>query len=384
MYRFWLIFAQIVAATALALASLLVLDRLIPGLLPSEQAAITIREAARGHTTPATSSYAEAAVRSQPSVVNIFTSKQVRSPANPLLEDPIFRHFFGRQESQPQRVSSLGSGVIISDDGYLLTNHHVIESADEIQIALADGRRLPAKLVGSDPETDLAVLRVAEKGLPSITLAASDSLKVGDVVLAIGNPFGVGQTVTMGIVSALGRSHLGINTFENYIQTDAAINPGNSGGALVDSSGHLVGVNTAIFSRSGGNMGIGFAIPISIARQVMQQIITQGGVVRGWVGVEVQDITPEIAESFGYAGANGALIAGVLRGGPAERGGVRPGDILLTVNGSDVVDSSSLLNLIAGLAPGEAAELKVLRQGKPQTLNLKVEKRPVLQNNRRE
>jgi serine protease DegQ len=376
MQKYWLAFAQIVTALVLVLAAFLALNQFFPGLLPVDQAAVTIREVASGGHAPAVSSYADAANKSQPSVVNIFTSKQVRAPLNPLLEDPFFRRFFGHIENQPQRVNNLGSGVIVSQDGYILTNHHVIEAADEIQVALADGRSVPAELVGSDPETDLAVLKVRENGLYPITFSAAESLKVGDVVLAIGNPFGVGQTVTMGIVSALGRSHLGINTFENYIQTDAAINPGNSGGALVDAAGNLVGVNTAIFSKTGGNLGIGFAVPVSIARKVMEQIISHGAVIRGWVGIEVQDITPDIAESFNYKGATGALIAGVLRGGPAERGGVRPGDILVSVNDQIVENSSSLLNLIANLAPGEKANLRVLRDQKELRLVVTIEKRP--------
>ena len=384
MQKYWLSFAQIVTALVLVLAAFLALNQFFPGLLPVDQAAVTIREVASGGHAPAISTYADAATKSQPSVVNIFTSKQVRAPLNPLLEDPFFRRFFGHIESQPQRVNNLGSGVVVSQDGYILTNHHVIEAADEIQVALADGRSVPAELVGSDPETDLAVLRVRENGLHAITFSAPESLKVGDVVLAIGNPFGVGQTVTMGIVSALGRSHLGINTFENYIQTDAAINPGNSGGALVDAAGNLVGVNTAIFSKSGGNLGIGFAIPVSIARQVMEQIISHGSVVRGWVGVEVQDITPDIAESFAYKGDKGALIAGVLRGGPAERGGVRPGDILLTVNDKPVEDSSSLLYLIANLKPGEKANLRVLREQKELRLLVTIEKRPQMRRSSRD
>jgi serine protease DegQ len=244
-------------------------------------------------------------------------------------------------------------------------------------VALADGKTLPARVVGADPETDLAVLKIEASDLPAITFAQADSLKVGDWVLAVGNPFGVGQTVTAGIVSALGRTHLGINTFENFIQTDAAINPGNSGGALVDAAGHLVGVNSAIYSRTGGSQGIGFAIPVSIARQVMEQIVKSGSVTRGWVGIEVQDLTPELAESFNLKSVEGALIAGVLKGGPADIGGVRPGDILLAVNGNKVTDSASLLNLIAALKPDEAAQLTVAR--KQQSLNLKIQvgRRPI-------
>jgi serine protease DegQ len=384
MHKFWLAFSQFVTALVLVVVALFALDRFFPGVLPTQRGEVTIRESARGEPLPAQRSYAEAATRSQPAVVNIFTSKAVQTPLHPLLQDPFFRRFFGHMENRPQRANNLGSGVIVSADGYILTNHHVIESADEIQVALSDGRSANAELVGSDPDTDLAVLRVRESGLHPITFAQADSLKVGDVVLAIGNPFGVGQTVTMGIVSALGRSHLGINTFENYIQTDAAINPGNSGGALVDAAGNLAGVNTAIYSRSGGNMGIGFAIPVSIARQVMEQIIAQGSVVRGWLGIEVQDITPDLAESFGLRDTNGALIAGVLRAGPAARAGIRPGDVLLAVNDRPVNDSSSLLNLIAGLPPGQPASLRLLRQQAELRLQVNVEKRPVMRQEARQ
>lgn len=379
MHRLWLLFAQCVAALAVLAAALFALDRIAPGLLPFQGAAVTIREVAHSGSARPISSYADAASKSLPSVVNVFTSKQVRAQHNPLMDDPMFRRYFGDRfpsDNRPQRVSNLGSGVIVSEDGFILTNHHVVEAADEIQIALSDGTTLNAKVVGSDPETDLAVLKVNRKELPAITFAKSEIQRVGDVVLAIGNPFGVGQTVTMGIVSALGRSHLGINTFENYIQTDAAINPGNSGGALVDGAGNLVGVNTAIFSRSGGSLGIGFAIPISIVRTVMQEIIAHGVVTRGWVGIEVQEITPEVAESFALDSTEGALIAGVLRNGPADRAGIKPGDILLAVDGKPVKDSSSLLNLIASLAPGKVAHLRLLRAQKDMQLNVSVEKRP--------
>ena len=297
----------------------------------------------------------------------------------------MFRHFFGeRPENDPsQRESGLGSGVIVSPDGYVLTNNHVIETADSIEIALNDGRKFAAKLIGRDPETDLAVLRIASDAvLPAITFSGSDSLAVGDVVLAIGNPFGVGQTVTMGIVSALGRSQLGINTFENYIQTDAAINPGNSGGALVDSAGHLVGINTAIYSRSGGSLGIGFAIPVSIARSVLEQIVSTGEVVRGWVGVEIQDLTPELAESFGYRDAVGALIAGVLRGSPADRGGVRPGDVLIALDGQSVRDPRAMLDMVAALPPGKSAVFRVRRGTEELDLNVDVGRRPIPAANR--
>ncbi len=381
MQKHWLLLAQIIAALVLVLAALLALDRLIPGLLPAAGDGVVIREAAHDGAARTVSSYADAAGKSRPSVVNIFTSKEVRARRNPFMDDPVLRRFFGDRpnaENRTQRVSNLGSGVIVSADGYILTNHHVIEAADEIQVALPEGKTLPAKVVGTDPETDVAVLKVDHSGLPAITFARQDGLSVGDVVLAIGNPFGVGQTVTMGIVSALGRSHLGINTFENYIQTDAAINPGNSGGALVDGSGNLIGVNTAIFSRSGGSLGIGFAIPVSIVRQVMEQIIAHGGVTRGWVGIEVQEINPEIAESFGLKSTDGALIAGVLRGGPADRAGIHPGDVLVAVNDKPVTDSVSLLNLIAALPPGQIAKLRLIREQKPLQASATVEKRPVM------
>lgn len=379
MRKLWLTFAQLVTAAAILLAALLALDRLIPGLLTRNGSPVTIREVAHGGAAHTVSTFADAARKSLPSVVNINTTKQVRVPQHPLMNNPFFRRYFGQgEQNRLQRISNLGSGVIVSPDGYILTNHHVVEAADEIQVALPDGRNLPAKLVGTDPDTDLAVLRVEQKGLHAITFAKPDSVQVGDVVLAIGNPFGVGQTVTMGIVSGLNRSHLGINTFENFIQTDAAINPGNSGGALVDASGNLVGINTAIFSRSGGNLGIGFAIPVSLARQVMQQIITHGGVTRGWVGIEVQDITPEIADSFNLQNTEGALITGVLRGGPADKAGIRPGDVLVKVNDQPVSDSSSLLNLIAALPPGKQAALGLIRKQTNMQIMVKVDKRPVM------
>ncbi len=371
--KLWLLFAQ---TTTVALGVLFIIALFKPELLRWQRQApsLTIQQAAQPATRAFTpiESLAPAAQKVIPAVVNVFTQQKVRSPARPAMQDPIFRYFFGdRLDARPREVSNLGSGVIISANGYILTNQHVVEAADEIEVALANGKTVPAHVVGADPETDLAVLKIDAGGLPTITFAEPDSLKVGDWVLAVGNPFGVGQTVTAGIVSALGRSHLGINTFENFIQTDAAINPGNSGGALVDASGNLVGINSAIYSRTGGSQGIGFAIPVSIARQVMEQIIKTGSVTRGWVGVEVQDMSPELAESFSLKSAQGALIAGVLKGGPADVGGIHPGDILMAVNGSTVADSSSLLNLIAALKPGEDTQLTVARKQK--TLNLKVQ-----------
>jgi serine protease DegQ len=313
-----------------------------------------------------------------PSVVNIFTSKEVRS-RNPGLfpDNPELRRFFG-DNSPPEthQQLSLGSGVIVLADGYILTNDHVIDGAQEIQVALSDGRAVSAKVVGADPDTDIAVLKVDLKGLPAITFGNYDQVRVGDVALAIGNPFGVGETVTMGIISALGRNRLGINTFENFIQTDAAINPGNSGGALVDVSGNLIGINTAIYSKTGGSQGIGFSIPVSIARNVMEEIIKTGAVTRGWIGVEVQDVTPELAESFHLDKAAGALIAGVLKGGPSEKAGIRPGDILVEINGSPIADSEAMLNLVASLKPGQNARIKVIRSRQSQSFNVAVGKRP--------
>jgi len=384
-YRLWLTFAQ--TATVL-LAALFVIATLRPEWLPDRSAnpqVVELKQAApQSGEARLAGSFREAVNRAQPAVVNIFTSKQVKTPRHPLMEDPLFRHFFGDQlRENSQRASSLGSGVIVSSSGYILTNHHVVEAADEIEIALADGKKLRARTVGSDPETDLAVLQVQGNGLPAITLGNDGGLRVGDVVLAIGNPFGVGQTVTMGIVSALGRSQLGINTFENFIQTDAAINPGNSGGALIDANGNLVGINTAIYSRSGGSLGIGFAIPVTSAKQVMEQIISSGSVTRGWIGVEAQEISAELAESFKLRSTEGALIAGVVRGGPADRAGIKPGDILLAVEGKSVSDPSGMLNLIAALQPGKAARLRLLRNQKELDYSVEVGRRPASPRQRR-
>jgi Do/DeqQ family serine protease len=378
MRRLWLIFAQ---AVTVSVAVLFVLNALKPEWLRdgAPAATVTIVEAVQGERLPATGSYADAAQRSMPAVVHIFTSKAGRNQRHPLFDDPVFRHFFGERpsDSQSQPAAGLGSGVIVSTDGYILTNNHVIETADAIEVALNDGRKFPARLIGRDPETDLAVLRIdSVNRLPAIHFANRDALAVGDVVLAIGNPFGVGQTVTMGIVSALGRSQLGINTFENYIQTDAAINPGNSGGALVDSAGNLAGINTAIYSRSGGSLGIGFAIPVSIARNVLEQIVASGEVTRGWVGVEIQDITPELAESFGFGDTRGALISGVLRGSPAEKGGIRPGDVLTAVDGQAVRDPRAMLDAVAALPPGRSAQFRVRRGSQEVELTVNVGRRP--------
>jgi len=377
MRQLWLIFAQ---ATTVAVALLFVVSTFRPEWLPARGGVAIVAApptATSSSGVPAGASYHSAVQRAMPSVVNISTSKEVRAQRHPLLNDPIFRRFFGDQlPDEAQRASSLGSGVIVSASGYVLTNHHVVEAADEIEVALADGRKLLAKVAGSDPDTDLAVLRVNAENLPAINFGSAENLRVGDVVLTIGNPFNLGHTVTAGIVSALGRTGLGINTFENFIQTDAAINPGNSGGALIDASGNLIGINTAIFSRSGGSMGIGFAIPVSTAKMVLDQIVKSGTVTRGWIGVEVQEITPPVAESFKLGGTRGALIAGVLRGGPADKAGVKPGDVLIEVEGRPVADPTSMLNLIAALPPGKPATVKVKRSGQDIDATITVGRRP--------
>ena len=383
MRRLWLVFAQ--TATA-GLAVWFVLTTLQPdwasrlrdGTRKVQVAttSVPMLEAPAG-SVASQGSYRNAAKKAMPSVVNIFTTKEARQPKNPLMDDPFFKRFFGEQQRDPdEKQFSLGSGVIVSPQGYILTNNHVVEAADEIEVALADGRKGVAKVVGTDPETDLAVIKIDLPNLPAITLGHAEQSSVGDVVLAIGNPFGVGQTVTMGIISALGRNHLGINTFENFIQTDAAINPGNSGGALIDTNGNLLGVNTAIYSRTGGSLGIGFAIPATTVKTVMESIISTGQVVRGYIGVEPQDITPELAESFGLATKSGAIIAGVVRGGPADRAGMRPGDILVAVEDKTVADTTEMLNLIAQLTPGAKAKVTVMRKSQQSVLDVTVGKRP--------
>lgn len=383
MNRLWLLFCQ---AITILLAAWFVVTTLQPGWISSPKVSslvgqVTLREAPES-ISHNPGSLAEAAKVSSPAVVNIFTSKvNKRKPSKkgaPHQNEPWFQFFFGDQAPSDEPSSSLGSGVIVSPQGIILTNHHVIEGADEIEVAFADGRKRNAKLIGSDPETDIAVLKIDATDLPNpITLGKLESVQVGDVVLAIGNPFGVGQTVTSGIVSALGRNQLGINTFENFIQTDAAINPGNSGGALVDTKGNLIGINTAIYSRSGGNMGIGFAIPINTAKQVMESILTNGSVTRGWIGVEPQNLSKELAESLNIpANTIGVLISGVLDGGPADKAGMKPGDVLLEVNGQKVGDVVALLNSIAQTSPGEEAKVALLRKGKGVTLKVQVGKRP--------
>ncbi|OYO31779.1 Do family serine endopeptidase [Janthinobacterium sp. PC23-8] len=384
MRRFWLLFAQTVT---IALALYFVYGALRPASrvqqLGSPATPIPVVETASSSLAPG--SFRDAAARAMPAVVNILTSQAPRRGSHPLLRDPFFKRFFGdrtpdMEEDGDGMKNSLGSGVIVSHEGYILTNNHVVEGADEIEVVLTDGRKAPAQVVGLDPETDLAVIKVKLDKLPVIVLGQSEQARVGDAVLAIGNPFGVGQTVTMGIISALGRNNLHINSFENFIQTDAAINFGNSGGALVDTRGNLIGINTAIYSQSGGSVGIGFAIPVSTTKTVMEAIIKNGHVVRGWIGVETQDITKELADSFGLQRSTGAIIAGVVRGGPADKAGIKPGDILLSVDGKPVGDTTEMLNLIAQLPPGEKATMTVLRKSREAALEVVVGKRPIARN----
>jgi serine protease DegQ len=380
MRKLWLTFCQ---TATVCLAVLFVVSTLRPDLLSSgpHGEVVAIKEPGAAETSPVVvTSFSDAAQKAMPAVVNIYTSQEIKRPRNPLMDDPVFRYFFGElADPGVQRREGLGSGVIVSDKGYILTNHHVVESVDEIEVALADSRKVAARVVGTDPETDLAVLKIELPRLPTITFARGDQVRVGDVVLAIGNPFGVGQTVTLGIVSALGRP-LGITTFENFIQTDATIQPGNSGGALVDTNGNLIGINTAIYSKSpnGESMGIGFAIPVSIARQVMEQIIRDGSVTRGWIGVGGRDVTKELAESFQLAATRGALITQVVNGSPAEKAGVKPGDVILAVNDSPVGDWGAVLNRIAALKPGDQARIKLLRDRAQTDVPVTVGRRPML------
>lgn len=365
-----MVIGLLVGLVVVAVASFLVIQK---------RPLVEFREAARGgdETTPVPGplSYAGAVELAAPAVVNIHTTKTVRRPGGLPFDDPFFRRFFENMPRERQQTN-LGSGVIVNEQGYILTNNHVIDGADEILAALADGRIASASVVGRDPESDLAVLKIPGNGLPTIVLGDSEALRVGDVVLAIGNPFGVGQTVTQGIVSATGRHQLGISTFENFIQTDAAINPGNSGGALVNAGGELVGINTAIFSRTGGSQGIGFAIPTSIAKIVMTQIIEHGEAIRGWLGVEIQTLTPELAESFGIPGGSGLVIAGVIPGGPAARARLQPGDIVTEIDGREIEDARAALNLIAQTPPGTRITLKGLRAGGEVEVEATVSKRP--------
>ncbi len=375
--RFWLFFAQ---ACTLCVAALFVVSTLRPDLLPRLTSrvgnVIVTQETLTPVVAAKVASYADAAKKAMPAVVNIYTSKEVTS-RNPLADDPLFRRYFP-DLSRPatQRQTSLGSGVIVSPDGYVITNHHVIQNVDDIQLVLNDGRRFSAKVRGTDPESDIAVLKAEATNLPAITLGHAEDLQVGDVVLAIGNPFGFGNTVTAGIVSALGRNYLGVNNFEDFIQTDAAINPGNSGGALIDTAGNLIGINSTIFSQTGASNGIAFSIPVSLARTVFEQIIRDGEVTRGWFGIEPQPLTPDLAQSLAIAPAEGVLIRSIQHGGPAEHAGMLVRDVVVDVGGKPTHSVPQLLARIAELAPGSSAKVRLVRDGKPVDLDVTVGKRP--------
>jgi serine protease DegQ len=395
MRRTWLLFSQ---AVTVAVAVLFVLATLKPAwlvdgtraLLPAPTLAQAPGTAASPSASGASSAivagaagvpgsaeagrgYSAAARLAAPAVVSIVASK---TTANPHADDPAFKRFFGNNPMRPSPQAGLGSGVIVSPEGYLLTNHHVVDGADDIEVRLADGRQVPARLIGSDPDTDLAVLKLDLPGLPVVLLGDVAGIQVGDVVLAIGNPFNVGQTVTAGIVSALGRTRLGLSTYENFIQTDAAINPGNSGGALVDTQGRLVGINTAIFSRDGGSLGIGFAIPVDTAREVLEALVRDGQVSRGWLGVEQRDLTPEFIETFKLPVTQGALITGVLQGGPASQGGLKPGDVVVRIGDTPVSNSTALLAAVAALQPGADSVVTVQRGAQALKLTVRAGQRP--------
>ncbi len=379
MRKHWLLFSQTVT---IALALLFIIHTLKPELLPNaaRNGVVTLYEnmpSANDDSSPKMG-MSVAAHKAMPTVVNIYTTTIVKNPVNPFMDDPRFKFFFGDQlDTEPQTNSSLGSGVIVSPDGYILTNQHVVEAADQIEVALSDGRKAKAHVVGSDPETDLAVIKIDLPGaLPAITFGHPENAQVGDMVLAIGNPFGVGESVTMGIISALKRDHLGINTFENFIQTDAAINPGNSGGALVDENGSLIGINSAIYSPNGGSLGIGFAISASTAKKTMEQIILHGSVTRGWIGAGVQELTPELAESFKLGDLKGVLVTDVVHHSPADQAGVKTGDILVKIDNSAIDTWSAMLDTVANLPPGKIVPIKLMRNGAAISLQVKIGKRP--------
>ena len=379
MKRYWLLFSQVVTVL---FAVWFVLVTLKPEWLnrrPSLQGVTLLEAASNAPGAVMPGSMSPAAKRAAPAVVSI-TTTQART-AHPMANDPWFRFFYGdREDDSPQM--GLGSGVIVSPEGYILTNNHVVEGAQEIEVTLSDSRRTTAKVIGTDPDTDLAVLRITLDRLPVIAMGNSDTVQVGDKVLAIGNPFGVGQTVTGGIISALGRNQLGINTFENFIQTDAAINPGNSGGALVDVNGSLLGINTAIYSRSGGNMGIGFAIPVNTARQVLEGLVRDGQVTRGWIGVEPVELNSDLAETFGIKQTEGVIITGVLQNGPAFKAGLKPGDVLLAVGEKDVHNVSELLTMIAAQTPGTAVKMRIKRRDADLSLDVTPAQRPAAKLNK--
>ena len=388
MRRLWVIFAEFVTIT---LAIVFVVTLIRPDWNPWRKNVVEIRESSLpggllnvGNANALRTTYADAAKKAMISVVNVSSTRDVRLPkGHPLLGDPLFRRFFQSPEedgdAELDKQAGLGSGVIVNADdkgGYVLTNDHVVNGASTIQISFADGRVMPAKVVGTDPESDLAVLRIEGTGLTPITFGQSEKAQVGDVVLAVGDPFGVGQTVTMGIVSALGRNRLGVNRYENFIQTDAAINPGNSGGALVDVNGNLIGINSVIYSQSGGSLGIGFAIPVSMAKGVMEQIIAEGSVTRGFVGITPKDITPELAEALKLEVARGALVENVSKGYPADKAGVKPGDVITAIDAKPIQDSVAAMAASAALKPGSTAKFLVIRNQKEMTLTVNIGRRP--------
>lgn len=345
-----------------------------------EATPVTFNEASTPFIREGVVSYASAVEKALGAVVSIHTTKTIPQEAHPLLKDPFFRHFFG-PDAIPQMPGNaqqpgLGSGVIVHKDGYILTNAHVIQDAEDIEVTLSDNRTIEANVVGADPESDLAILKIEANELPVIVLGDSTAMRVGDVVLAIGNPYGVGQTVTQGIISATGRSNLGINTYENFIQTDAAISPGNSGGALIDAYGNLIGINTAILASMGANQGIGFAIPIDLAKSIMSQIIDQGHVVRGWLGISVRDLTPKLRESLKYPEGEGTVVAGVLRNGPAHLAGLLPGDVIMSVDGRATSSARDIVNVTSKLEPGSKYPIVVSRSGDIFDFQVQVELRP--------
>ena len=380
------ILQTVMAGLAIAFLYVLLIE---PALLQDDSRIVEVRESMKD-ADPATRadpgtggwngpvSYADAVEKAIPAVVNIHTAKLITHRVHPLLEDPVFQQFFGDRFAKARKEvqTSLGSGVLISAQGYVLTNNHVIEGADQIQVLLSDGRSAKATVVGIDEDTDLAVLYIHSSKLPSIVIGDSGKQRVGDVVLAIGNPFGVGQTVTSGIISATGRDHLGITAYEEFIQTDAAINPGNSGGALINTRGELIGINSAIYSRSGGSQGIGFAIPINLAKGVMTQIIETGQVVRGWLGIEAQDMTPQLAETYGLKFRPGMLIGGVMRDGPAGKAGVEPSDIVVSINGEKISKTSEAMKTISEQQPGSMITLAGYRKDVPFTAQVQIMQRP--------
>ncbi|MDO4725266.1 MAG: trypsin-like peptidase domain-containing protein [Comamonadaceae bacterium] len=371
MRRYWLFFSQTITVM---LAGYFIIATLRPQWLadaPASAPATLAMPAPSAAAPAAAGSLRQAAERAAPSVVSINTSTTVR---HPYANDPFFQYFFGEVPNRSR--SGLGSGVIVSADGHLLTNHHVIEGADTISVTLHDGREFSAKVIGSDPDSDLAVLKIQASGLPAIGMGDAKTMAIGDTVLAIGNPFGVGQTVTSGIISALGRNHLGLNIFENFIQTDAAINPGNSGGALVNTAGELVGINTMIFSKSGGNMGIGFAIPADSAQFVLGSVLRHGRVVRGWLGLASEPLTPELAQATGARSASGVIVTGVLQHSPAAQAGIRPGDVITAVGDQPVHDVPQLLASVAMLKPQVPTHLTVERGGQSQRISVTPSERP--------